>query len=488
MKFFALSSYILLAIFSVANTQSNGTKTVPNGTVLPACPRGNTFYTKMPLNCAKSEYQYITQTSSYVQSGVKSFAPCISVQTFCPSSTSTKVPPSSTTTTTTKIPIPTTTTTTKIPIPTTTTTTKIPIPTTTTTTKIPIPTTTTTTKIPIPTTTTTTKIPIPTTTTTTKIPIPTILPACPRSNTFYTKMPLNCAKSEYQYVTQTSSYVQSGVKSFAPCTSVQTFCPSSTSTKVPPSSTTTTTTKIPIPTTTTTTKIPIPTTTTTTKIPIPTTTTTTKIPIPTTTTTTKIPIPTTTTTTKIPIPTITTTTKIPIPNTLPACPRSNTLYTKMPLNCAKSEYQYITQTSSYVQSGVKSFAPCTSVQTFCPSSTSTKVPPSSITTTTTKVPPSSTSTSTTKIPPSSITTSTTKVPPVSTSKCLPITVTVTEKITKKEIVTVTVTKNNGPTNNPGNSNCASKWQQCGGKNFQGPTCCQSGLQCQYISDYYSQCL
>ena len=303
MKFFALSSYILLAIFSVANAQSNGTKTVPNGTVLPACPRGNTFYTKMPLNCAKSEYQYVTQTSSYVQSGVKSFAPCTSVQTFCPSSTSTKVPPSSTTTTTTKI-----------------------------------------------------------------------------------------------------------------------------------------------------------------------------------------PIPTTTTTTKIPIPTITTTTKIPIPNTLPACPRSNTLYTKMPLNCAKSEYQYITQTSSYVQSGVKSFAPCTSVQTFCPSSTSTKVPPSSITTTTTKVPPSSTSTSTTKIPPSSITTSTTKVPPVSTSKCLPITVTVTEKITKKEIVTVTVTKNNGPTNNPGNSNCASKWQQCGGKNFQGPTCCQSGLQCQYISDYYSQCL
>ena len=179
---------------------------------------------------------------------------------------------------------------------------------------------------------------------------------------------------------------------------------------------------------------------------------------------------------------------VPNGTVLPACPRGNTFYTKMPLNCAKSEYQYITQTSSYVQSGVKSFAPCTSVQTFCPSSTSTKVPPSSITTTTTKVPPSSTSTSTTKIPPSSITTSTTKVPPVSTSKCLPITVTVTEKTTIKEIITVTVTKNNGPTNNPGNSNCASKWQQCGGKNFQGPTCCQSGLQCQYISDYYSQCL
>merc|ERR1719326_1948233 len=35
--------------------------------------------------------------------------------------------------------------------------------------------------------------------------------------------------------------------------------------------------------------------------------------------------------------------------------------------------------------------------------------------------------------------------------------------------------------------CASVWQQCGGKNHNGPTCCESGSTCIATSEWYSQC-
>ncbi|CAA7269689.1 unnamed protein product [Cyclocybe aegerita] len=31
------------------------------------------------------------------------------------------------------------------------------------------------------------------------------------------------------------------------------------------------------------------------------------------------------------------------------------------------------------------------------------------------------------------------------------------------------------------------WGQCGGKGFSGPSICASGLTCEYINDWYSQC-
>ncbi|ORX86234.1 SGNH hydrolase [Anaeromyces robustus] len=39
-----------------------------------------------------------------------------------------------------------------------------------------------------------------------------------------------------------------------------------------------------------------------------------------------------------------------------------------------------------------------------------------------------------------------------------------------------------------NAACNSAWSQCGGKNFNGETCCVSGYVCQYSNDWYSQCV
>jgi len=126
------------------------------------------------------------------------------------------------------------------------------------------------------------------------------------------------------------------------------------------------------------------------------------------------------------------------------------------------------------------------LETSTATSTSTKIPPPVITST------SASATTTTKIPPpistssSSVTTSSSS----SSTKCLPVYVTVTEKdtvtVTKKETVTVTI----GGTKTPISTNesqCAEKWAQCGGVGFSGPTCCKSGSTCHEINKYYSQC-
>ncbi|KAH6989761.1 Non-catalytic module family expansin [Ilyonectria sp. MPI-CAGE-AT-0026] len=36
--------------------------------------------------------------------------------------------------------------------------------------------------------------------------------------------------------------------------------------------------------------------------------------------------------------------------------------------------------------------------------------------------------------------------------------------------------------------CAAPWAQCGGRDWTGATCCQSGSGCVYTNDYYSQCI
>jgi hypothetical protein len=46
-------------------------------------------------------------------------------------------------------------------------------------------------------------------------------------------------------------------------------------------------------------------------------------------------------------------------------------------------------------------------------------------------------------------------------------------------------QNNAATSG-GNGNCAGAWAQCGGSNFNGPTCCQTGT-CVKVNEYYSQC-
>ena len=39
-----------------------------------------------------------------------------------------------------------------------------------------------------------------------------------------------------------------------------------------------------------------------------------------------------------------------------------------------------------------------------------------------------------------------------------------------------------------NSGCQPFYQQCGGKDFTGTTCCQTGSTCQVVNEYYHQCL
>ncbi|KAJ3309621.1 hypothetical protein HDV04_005871 [Boothiomyces sp. JEL0838] len=38
------------------------------------------------------------------------------------------------------------------------------------------------------------------------------------------------------------------------------------------------------------------------------------------------------------------------------------------------------------------------------------------------------------------------------------------------------------------ADCSALYGQCGGQNWNGPTCCQAGSVCKYSSDWYSQCL
>eukprot|EP00438_Fugacium_kawagutii_P020874 Skav228294 [mRNA] locus=scaffold209:186591:187160:- [translate_table: standard] len=40
----------------------------------------------------------------------------------------------------------------------------------------------------------------------------------------------------------------------------------------------------------------------------------------------------------------------------------------------------------------------------------------------------------------------------------------------------------------GTSKCISKWEQCGGTNYDGPTCCEAGLVCVVENEWYSQCV
>jgi len=95
----------------------------------------------------------------------------------------------------------------------------------------------------------------------------------------------------------------------------------------------------------------------------------------------------------------------------------------------------------------------------------------------------------TKIPISNISISSNKPQVTSKTKCLPVTVTITEKetITKKETITVTVKLGATNVNDQDQNQCGSKYEQCGGMNFNGPTCCKSGLTCRRVNEYYSQC-
>jgi len=102
-----------------------------------------------------------------------------------------------------------------------------------------------------------------------------------------------------------------------------------------------------------------------------------------------------------------------------------------------------------------------------------------------------TTTLTTTTIPTTTTPPTTTAPPKPSTKFVCSVVTVTERqkvtVTKKEQVTVTVTEYDEPTTAV-EEHCSSQWEQCGGVNYNGPTCCQSGYTCHYVSPYFSHCI
>ncbi|OUM61497.1 carbohydrate-binding module family 1 protein [Piromyces sp. E2] len=100
-----------------------------------------------------------------------------------------------------------------------------------------------------------------------------------------------------------------------------------------------------------------------------------------------------------------------------------------------------------------------------------------------------------------ITTTTTKIPPtlsITSTKCIPSIVTIIEKeavtVTQRETVTVSLNAksatNSSITVNDSKDetiSCGDKWAQCGGKGYNGSTCCKTGLNCHEINEYYSFC-
>ncbi|KAJ3052815.1 hypothetical protein HK097_005611 [Rhizophlyctis rosea] len=126
----------------------------------------------------------------------------------------------------------------------------------------------------------------------------------------------------------------------------------------------------------------------------------------------------------------------------------------------------------------------TSTVTQVPAVTNTvteTLPASTITEVSTTTLPASTITETQTLPASTITkTSTTVSITTSVSTTLStITSVKTETATKTTTRTVTAIHT---------VVCSPKWGQCGGNDWEGPTCCQSGTTCQKQGPYYSQCL
>ncbi|KAK6426919.1 hypothetical protein LTR95_016048 [Oleoguttula sp. CCFEE 5521] len=109
-----------------------------------------------------------------------------------------------------------------------------------------------------------------------------------------------------------------------------------------------------------------------------------------------------------------------------------------------------------------------------PTSTTISSPPK---TTTTTVAPTTTTTTTSTVKTTS--------GPVPTSTRAPTTTTTT---TKAPVTTTTTTTSAAATTTSAGGACATKWGQCGGQGWSGPTCCASGSTCKVSNQYYSQCL
>ncbi|OUM62006.1 carbohydrate-binding module family 1 protein [Piromyces sp. E2] len=135
---------------------------------------------------------------------------------------------------------------------------------------------------------------------------------------------------------------------------------------------------------------------------------------------------------------------------------------------------------------LRSLTKFTTVSVYCQTDDDNTIITASITTEPSKT-TSSISSSIESTTQSTTTTTTKTISDIKSTKCIPVIKTVTEKekVTIKETLTVTVTAVN---DKPSHKKCAKKWAQCGGKNYNGPNCCETGSTCHKVSDYYSQCI
>ncbi|KAI8813109.1 glycosyl hydrolase family 7-domain-containing protein [Cladochytrium replicatum] len=101
--------------------------------------------------------------------------------------------------------------------------------------------------------------------------------------------------------------------------------------------------------------------------------------------------------------------------------------------------------------------------------------------------------STTSRAPTSSTTTTSRATSAATSAATTTTratsATTTSRATSATTTTTSRATSASPSPSPPPSgNCSTKWSQCGGINWAGPTCCVSGTTCTKLNDYYFQCL
>jgi len=73
------------------------------------------------------------------------------------------------------------------------------------------------------------------------------------------------------------------------------------------------------------------------------------------------------------------------------------------------------------------------------------------------------------------------------SQCKPVTSTTTSSATVVPSTTTAMTSQTAPVTSTQPASCAGAWQQCGGRNHAGPTCCTEGYRCIVGNEWYSQC-
>jgi len=192
-------------------------------------------------------------------------------------------------------------------------------------------------------------------------------------------------------------------------------------------------------------------------------------------TTVPIPIPTTVLTT------VPTTVNIPM-TTISSKITTITTTSSKPLTLIPVVITDISQLSNTIKSNTKAVITNTSAAKV-PGTTPTKVVTAPITYMGT-IPTSTSRTYNNK------STKNTKVVP-SEAKTVPLSSTASSSTKSIVMTTTTTTTNNPPpqtTTQAPQENCVEKYGQCGGKGYNGPTCCVSGTTCHAYNEYYSQCI